>query len=223
MKYLDVPSSGSIADRTHSHNRGGQYTRNRRAPVQPVGTGRRAIVRANFGAASTNWAALSDANRAAWDGFAADHPYVDSLGQSVILTGHQMYVALGANLLNVGESLPATPPASTALPDISATTVTPDISTGITIAGFSGAGTDFVVVSFSKQISPGRSYNKTFWQPGAAAVSGADGTPLVVATATYASEFGTPVAGKKLFTRVIGVNQYGFASAPQIIQAVWVA
>src|SRR6516162_7143681 len=106
MKFLGVPSSGSIAGTVFSHNRAGQYQRNRRAPVQPVGTGRRAFVRANFSAASTAWAALTAANQAAWIAFANSHPITDSLGQSITLTGQQMYVAVGAQLLNCGQTLP---------------------------------------------------------------------------------------------------------------------
>ena len=97
MKILTAPSSGSIAGTTYSHNRAGQYTRNRRSPVQPVGTGRRGVIRAAFGAASSAWGALTPIVQANWTAYANGHPYTDSLGQSIKLTGHQMYVAVNTD------------------------------------------------------------------------------------------------------------------------------
>ena len=114
MKYLGAPQSGSQANTTASHNRAGQYYRNRRSPVQPVGTGRRAFVRSSFGAASAAWAALSGAAQASRIAYANSHPITDSLGQSITLTGHQMYVGVGVSLLNVGQALPTAVPVSSA-------------------------------------------------------------------------------------------------------------
>ena len=102
MKFLGNPSSGSQAGTTYSHNSAGQYTRSRRTPVNTVGTGRRAIVRANFSSASKAWSGLTGSQQAAWAAYAAGHPYVDSLGQSIVLTGHAIFVAIGSNLQNVG-------------------------------------------------------------------------------------------------------------------------
>lgn len=224
MKFLGNPSSGSIAGTTYSHNRVGQYVRNRRAPVQPVGSGRRGFIRAAFSAASTAWAALTSLQREAWNGFATEHPVHDSLGQSFVLTGHQMFVAVGTNLQNVGQGLPTVPPASTALPDVASATLECDVTDGISIDSYSGSADDFIAVGLSRQISPGRSFNKTFWQPAAGEGYEAAGTqPKIIATAIYAAEFGTPVAGMKLMVRITPVNQYGFAGAPVILQALWTA
>jgi len=160
----------------------------------------------------------------AWDGFAADHPYVDALGQSIILTGHQMFVAMACNLQNVEESIQNEPPASTAVPDVSTTTLTPDISSGIVVTWTVGLGSDFVTVSFSKIRGPGRSYNKTFWQPASTlGYALANTGTKTVTTAVYAAEFGTPTVGKKLFAKVTPINQYGFAGTPAILQGLWVA
>ncbi len=112
MKYLGAPQSGSQANTTASHNRAGQYYRNRRSPVQPVGTGRRAFIRSSFGNASTAWAGLSGANQAAWIAYANSHPITDALGQSITLTGHQMFVAVATQLANVGAAAPTIPPVS---------------------------------------------------------------------------------------------------------------
>lgn len=221
MKFLDVPQSGSIADRVHSHNRAGQYTRNRRAPVQPVGTGRRAAVRAAFSASSAAWAGLTGVQRAAWDSFAASHPITDSLGQAVVLTGHQMYVRVGSTLTNVGEPLPTDPPAITTLPNVAGSSLVVDISTGITVDDFTGNAGAFVAIAVSRPFSPGRSFNKTFWQPpGGLGWIGADSAPWTLTAADYNAEFGAPSAGQRVFARITPISDDGFNGTPVIISAL---
>lgn len=224
MKFLDVPQSGSIAGTVHSHNRAGQYTRNRRSPVQPIGTGRRAFIRAAFGGASSGWSGLTDDQRAAWAGFAALYPVTDSLGQSITLTGHQMYVRCNVGLANAGQSPTATPPADNTVPLVAGSNITAGIVAGISIDGFAGAGEDYVFTALSQQVSPGRNFWKTFWQPaGTNGWTNGDLAPYALTTAIYAAQFGTPVLGKKLFARVTPMNAGGFNGAPTILSTVWVA
>ena len=224
MKFLDVPQSGSIAGTTHSHNRAGQYTRNRRSPVQPIGTGRRATVRAAFSAASAAWSGLTGAQRAAWEGFAGSHPITDSLGQSVVLTGHQMFVRVYCSASNAGITTPVVPPAVLTLPDFSAATFTFSIASGVTIAGFTGGADMKVAVALSPQFSAGRSFNKTFWQPADPnGVCAGDEAPFTIITAIYAAEFGTPVAGAKVFCRLTPVSEDGWNGTPVIVSTIVVA
>lgn len=221
MKYLDVPSSGSIADRTHSHNRAGQYTRNRRSPVQPIGTGRRAFIRSAFAAASAAWTALTSVQQEAWISFAADHPITDALGQTITLTGHQMFVAVGTNLQNVGSALPTTPPSTLALPSVSGANVVASVASGFTLGGYEGVTGDFVTVAFSKQMSPGRRFNKTFWQPlGSDGVLAADGEPATLGSGIYTAEFGTMIAGRVIFVKFTPINAQGWAGTPNIVRVV---
>lgn len=221
MKFLDVPQSGSIADRTHSHNRAGQYTRNRRAPVQPVGTGRRAAVRAAFAAASAGWAGLTDPQRAAWTSFADAHPITDSLGQNVVLTGHQMYVRVNSSRVNVGFASDVAPPADLSFPDCSGCVFTFDVVTGISVTAPSGAASAEVAVALSQPFSAGRSFNKTFWQaPGAAGHLDVGGFPFVMSTAVYAAQFGSPAVGSRVFARLTPVSVDGWNGAPVIVSAI---
>lgn len=218
MKFLGPPSSGSIAGTTSSHNRAGQYTRNRRSPVQPVGTGRRAFVRAAFGASSSAWSALSAAAQASWNNFAASHPVTDALGQAVTLTGHQMFVGVATNLQNCGQAIPTVVPVSTATvaPAFSVFTVTHLGVITLTLTP-SGGASDFVLIAFSAPQSAGVTFCKTFWQqlhvPGNSVGAATYGTAYVV-------QFGTIPAGTKVFLRLTPVNQYGFSGTPLIASAV---
>ena len=212
MKFLGNPSSGSQANSTFSHNRAGQYTRNRRTPVNPVGTGRRATVRSFFSAASKYYASLTGSQQAAWAAYAGSYPYVDSLGQSIVLTGHQMCVAINVNLQNVGHAMVATPPVSNATIAPSIVTFTA-VSAGaitLTLAG-AGLATDYVLEAFSAPQSSGTGFCKTFWQQTHVAAN--LGTAQILTTG-YEAQFGIPTAGTRIFYRLTPVNQYGVAGSP---------
>ena len=218
MKFLGNPSSGSIAGTTFSHNRAGQYTRNRRSPVQPVGTGRRAAIRSYFGAASTAWAALSAANQAAWINYAASHPITDALGQSITLTGQQMFVSIATQLQNCGQALPTVPPVSSAVtaPSASVFTVTHLGVITITLSG-TGSATDFILIAFSAPQSAGVTFCNTFWQQTHVAASSVGGATYGTA---YVVQFGTIPAGTKVFLKLTPVNQYGVTGTPVVLTAV---
>ena len=186
--------------------------RSRRTPCQPVGTGRRGVVRAAFGAASSAWSALSAAAQATWTAYAAGHPYTDSLGQAIKLTGHQMYVAINAMLINCGAAQSSTPPVSDAVFSAQFTAFTAVHAGAITLtpAGL-GLLTDYLLVAVSAPQSAGRSFCKTFWQ--ATKVAGNSVAALVLTTA-YTAQFGNIAAGQRIFYKLTPVNQYGVAGTP---------
>lgn len=84
--------SGSIGGTVWSHNRSGAYIRNRSVPVNP-NTDRQVAVRNIVRALTIAWAnTLSQAQRDAWDLYAANVDWINSLGQSINLTGLNHYV-----------------------------------------------------------------------------------------------------------------------------------
>lgn len=220
MKILDIPRSGSYAGLTSSKNRFGQYVRNRRAPVQPIGTGRRAFIRAAFGAASGAWAVLSPTQQAAWDGFAESHPIVNSLGASVILTGHQMYVAVQTQRQNVGLGLEDMPPEAVETPTLSEVTFTLDQTPTVTVAGEADQ-VGFGLVAFSPPLSPGRRFPTRFWQAGVVALTD-DSFTSAQATA-FVAEFGGLILDNRVFVKVTPVNAEGWTGTPTILNAQVVA
>jgi hypothetical protein len=214
MKQLIPPSSGSIQGITHSHNRAGQYIRSRRTPVNSPGTGRKAAIRTAFGAAAKGYAALSASNQAAWTAYAAMYPVTDSLGQTVVLTGQQMFVAIGTQLLNVGGTLPTATPVSNAVASAGVATLTAVHSGAITLtpAGL-GVMADYQIYSFSAPQSSGVSFCKTFWQAGHVA---GNSVTAIVATTVYTAQFGAISAGQRIFFKITPVNQYGVTGTPYI-------
>src|SRR5207248_219329 len=142
------------------------------------------------------------------------HPITDALGQSIKLTGHQMYVAINSQLLNCGAAQVATPPVSSVVFAVGAVTFTA-VSAGaitITLAG-AGAAADFALIAFSKPQSSGTGFCKTFWQD--KKVAGNLSTANVETTA-YHNQFGTPPVGTRIFYKVTPVNQYGVTGVPVI-------
>jgi len=217
MKYLGNPQSGSQAGTTASHNSAGQYLRSRRAPVQPVGTGRRAFIKAAFGAAASAWAALSAINQAGWVSFAAGHPITDALGQSITLTGQQMFVAVGTQLLNCGAALPTVAPLTGTVYTVGAPTFTVVSAGAITLTPTgAGAAADYLLYAFSAPQSGGVLFCKTFWQAGHVA---GNSTTAIVATTAYHTQFGVPAVGQRVFCKVTPVSQYGVTGTPNIFFA----
>jgi len=221
MKFLDVPQSGSIADRVHSHGRAGQYTRNRRAPVQPVGSGRRATVRTRFGSASAAWRALTNAQRQSWESFTLDHPITDSLGQSIILTGHQIFVRVHASAANVEIEAPTAAIVDLLLPDLSPVDFTISRFFGVTISIPAGNTDQIVAMAFSRPFSPGRSSVTNFWQPpGSDGFFTADNAGASLSAAKYQKQFGTMILGQKVTLKLTPYSNQGWNGTPLITSSL---
>ena len=215
MKYLGQPQSGSQANTTASHNRAGQYLRSRRMPVTPTRTPKQGILRGKFGAASAAWQSLSQANQSAWTAFAHAYPVVDALGQSIVLTGQQYFIGIQTSLLNAGQPMNLNVPTNTSTPPVN----TPSIYTGtngsvLVLVGAPPEG-DFVLCGLSKILSNGVNFNKAFSQFCVLT----NESNLYDVSLVYIPQYGSPVAGRKIFSRMKIVNSSGM-SGPDLIQQI---
>jgi hypothetical protein len=103
---------GKIGGHVHTKNRFGMVVRKKVSPVQPR-SGPQRVVRSGFTQASKDWTALlTNSQRAAWDSFARNNPVKDVFGNTVILTGHQMYVRLNRVIVRAGGTAIDVPPLS---------------------------------------------------------------------------------------------------------------
>ena len=85
-------ASGSIAGSTYSHNRFGQYVRNRTKPVNPKSAGQVAI-RTALAQLTSRWSnELTTPQRTAWETYAANVVMKNKLGQDILLTGFNHYL-----------------------------------------------------------------------------------------------------------------------------------
>lgn len=94
MKFKGIligEASGSIASITFSHNRGGQYTRQRAVPVDPQ-TAFQAVIRQAMADLTSLWNdTLTEAQRVAWNEYALQVPLPDTLGEPRNAGGLGMY------------------------------------------------------------------------------------------------------------------------------------
>ena len=219
MKILTSPSSGSIAGTVFSHNRAGQYTRNRRTPVVGTRTPRQAVVKGNMTIASQSWQSLSPTVQAAWTAYASGHPIVDALGQSIKLTGAQYYIKCAAALLNVNNALPTNPPAS----DV----ITPETVVGwnVTSTGLAfvvrsgGINPDNIALSVSKLTSAGVNFMQTYHQ----VLADSDNYLFYDLSGPALAWAGTFTLGQKLWLRDVPVTEAGLTGSPFIAQTIVVA
>lgn len=158
-------ASGSIGGTTFSHNRFGMYTRARRSPVNP-NTSEQQDARAAFASASAGWRALTEAQRDAWNAYAANTPTVNALGQSVYLTGAQHYTACNAFSTRIGN--PTGPfsaaPVTAGKVELGDVTVTIDVSSANITVGNIAAGVDCAAIFLGNPISAGVSFFKGPYQ-----------------------------------------------------------
>jgi hypothetical protein len=209
MKYLDVPQSGSVAGETHSRNRFGQYKRTRATPVNP-NSARQGIARGRLADFSAAWRALTGAQQAAWDTYSAAHTRVDSLGQTIVLTGHQFYVSVNLALANAGEAQVSVPPTDVELGPPALTIL--DTGGGdftITFDPSPVPAATNLIIEASKPRSAGRRYESDYRF--IASIAAAAATPADI-EAAYVAKFGVPTVGTKTFVRAYFITDTGFTS-----------
>lgn len=169
-------------------------------PTQPR-TVSQVTQRARLSDMSAGWRGLTATQIASWNAFANSFTVTNSLGSTITLTGHQCYVKVNTvNLLN-GVAAVSTPPA---LPAFVANTITALTSTAgtptLAVAGATPAGSTVYMYFVSPQQSAGRNYNGQFYWIVTGTTFTAGSFNLLTA---YEAKFGAPIAGKKIFLKVV--------------------
>lgn len=185
MKFtssLGLIVSGSMSGVTGSHNKGGQYFRQRSVPTNP-NTARQQTVRSVFGAAVQSWSdSLSEPARESWRGYAEQVEVTDSLGLTKQLSGQQWYVGMATligqinafdllqsgNLPDFDSSAPAV--ANTGAPPGVVTTATLDATTPPGLLTLTGSMEDespvagTVILFIGPPVTPGTRFYKGPYQ-----------------------------------------------------------
>ena len=214
MKYLGPPQSGSQAGTTASHNRAGQYLRNRRTPTSPTRTPKQQVARQRFGTASALWQSLTGTLQAAWTSFAANYPVKDSLGQSIVLTGQQFFVGIQSTLLSIAQPTNASVPSNTTLNPVDTPAMYIDDSGNFVVSVASVSAGDVVRFGASKILSNGKNFNKTFSAFGLLN----NGALVVDISAAFEAQYGLGLAGRKVFGSFLYVNSSGMSGNQAILQ-----
>jgi len=217
--------SGSVAGCTYSRNRYGPYVRNRSIPVNPSSPPQIAV-RQIFSDLATAWNVdLDDAERAAWDDFAAQVPLNGEL-----VTGLNWYIA--ANTPRI-QSVGATGRIDVA-PGIFNLTELSAVSIGTMVPATSAvpivfANTDewannddgYLFISFARPVNESINFFKGPFQKVNGAGTFIIGDATTPPTSPFAAVSPFPfVTGQKVHIRVIASNGDGRLSLPQIASKI---
>lgn len=163
MKFtssLGLTMSGSSGGVTASRNRGGQYFRRRAIPTNP-NTPEQQTVRSSMTTLVASWQGLSVENREGWATYAENTPRTDPLGQVLVLTGQQQYIANNTQRIAAGLAVQDLAPTdfNRGNPATGATfdSTTPEIEVLIA-GGASFAGN--VLLYVSRPLSPAKNFFK---------------------------------------------------------------
>jgi hypothetical protein len=93
--------SGKVGGLVYASNRGGAYIRNWVKPINP-NTPAQSAARQQFSNASSSWKGLTKAERTSFNTGQANFPKQDRLGDTIYLSGQQLYMSLNRNLQAIG-------------------------------------------------------------------------------------------------------------------------
>lgn len=209
---------GIVATKGHA----GNFMRKKVSPIQPRTQAQR-NVRADFTANSKAWSQLTQTNIAGWNALAKATPKKDRFGNTVTLTGLQLYQSLSRNLTTVGQPPVATPPATL-------TASTPGTLTIVSTSGGSPAltvtptnypaATESAAIFASPQLSPGKTFvGKNYKLVLVVAHSGSP-TAYDIETA-YVALYGALISGKKISVLVKNIStSTGAAGQPSAASVI---
>ncbi len=211
-------ASGSLASLTFSHNRGGQYIRQRVVPVDP-GTVQQTEVRGYMANLTSRWLnVLTVAQREAWNTYAEAVPLPDSLGEPRNIGGLGMYVRGNVPRLQGGLTYVDDAPLIFNLGDFTQPTITSIVAASDLITlefdeNDAWVGEDDAAMLFlgSRGVNASRNFFKGPYRF-AAAILGNSTTPPTSPTA-ITNPFPLGV-GQKAFIQVRVVRADGRTSSP---------
>ncbi len=153
----------SLAGNTFSRNKGGAYTRQRVRPTNPqtVDQINKREILSNL---SKQWGVeLTQGQRDAWTDFAELNPRTDVLGQTLILSGIQMFISLNERLLIAAATTIVQPPLNQDVTQVTTLSTTFDIGLGdafnITFDPV-GQSNEVLQINSTPQLSPGINFIK---------------------------------------------------------------
>jgi hypothetical protein len=199
---------GKIAGIVFSKNKSGAYTRTKVTPANPRTVAQQAV-RANFANLSQQWSGtLTAAQRSAWTSYAVTFPRRDIFGNSLTLNGLNMFVALNAVLLQIGQPVVLTPPISPAVIPAVWVNAFATLSTtvvSITESVLSGQPNAYNYIFATKCLPPGRSPTPSDFRWVYSALDLTVPGPIVFSS-FYIGKFGSPIAGAAVYALIATVD-----------------
>lgn len=203
---------GKLGGQVFSKNRGGAYVRTKVTPSNPQ-TLAQSIVRANLGTISQAWNAISPQQIADWNSAVDNWKSTDIFGDIKIPSGKNLFTKLNVNLLNTLQ------PIVLDVPEKTSVTVTPDIIVNYDTTTPAWAfpnlpplTTGQYQIEATPAVPNGVSYVKNRFR--VVAVANTSALAQTEMLTGYASKFGAPSLGDKIFVRIRTIAETGQASLP---------
>lgn len=194
---------GKVNGHVFSKNRNGNYVKTKTTPINRHSTAQGAV-RAFFSTLTKGWKSLTDAQRASFNTAVENFRKQNSLAESIVLTGHQLYIALNRNLQTIGASVITSAPAVTTIAPVTSFVVDADVSDATQVVTYAPAipANTKMLVEATRPLSAGKNSNSQDYKKIGVYVT-ADVSPLDI-TSAYEAVFGTgwKTAGQKIFYRI---------------------
>jgi len=206
-----------IAATVYTKNKAGASIRNRVTPINRKSASQ-TLRRQQLAAFSGQWRGLTQAQRDSWNSGAANFPQTDNLGQTIFLTGEQLYVRCNANLVLTGNSQITDCPTPASFDVLAFTSLTAAAGAGTISLAFTPtvpAGFELVVRA-TAPVSAGKAFVSDSAFRFLQSVAPAATSPQSIAAA-YVAVFGaiTGSEDQKIFVEMFLVEQAsGLAGIP---------
>ncbi len=188
---------GSIAGQVHSRNTYGNYIRQKVSPVQPR-TARQLEVRELFSTLSRMYSTqLTDEEQEAWRQAAASTPVRDVFGDSISLTGINLFNRLNSLRLLMGQEPLRTPPPLVEVPALEEFWVMYDVDLGAPVVRFSPSpvpNDHWLFIWATEPLNPGVAF--VTHKLRLLVVLGPGSTDATSLGPAYTARYGTIVPGK---------------------------
>jgi hypothetical protein len=212
---------GKLNGHVFSHNRGGNYVRNKVTPVNPR-TASQTTVRARLAQYAQSWRNLTQAQIAAWNAAVAGYQKSNIFGDLKSPTGLQLYIKVNNNLIASGGSAISSPAAPKGVSVVTAGVLTYTSGTPALSLAYSAnvPALTRVKVFATPPMSAGISFVKSQFRL-ITTLASASVSPANL-LAVYTAKFGSVGAvGTKIFVAIQFVDQTsGVASPRQIVSAI---
>lgn len=207
----------------YAKNRSGNYKRTKVTPVNPQTTAQQAQ-RQSFGSFSASWRGLTEPQRLGWISAAPSFPVTNVFGQSLTLTGANLYISLNRNLENAGGTPIDSAPTPVAIPTLALDTLTADTSSSLVTFQINTATVPAgyaLMVFATGNVGPGQYFVKNKYRFIGNFTATAN---LVTISTAWVAKFGTPVTGDKVYVKCFLVSTVtGQAGVPVSLSTVVVA
>lgn len=227
VKYGEMIADlrGKINGTVHSKNRSGQYMRNKTSPVNPQSTSQSGV-RNSFTTFAQGWRSLTATQRASWSGVVDAFTKSNVFGDTVRLTGANLYMMLNRVIATIGGTAITTPPIPAAVTGVTSASVAADVSDATILLTYAPAipATQTTQVWATAPQSAGVTFVKNKYRYIGKMVT-ANASPFDI-TSMYEAKFGAgwKVAGQKVFIRQVPViTLSGIAASGLDVSTVVVA